>query len=87
MVFTRSLCRLSRPAGQLLSPRIPSLTQRGAFALRQPTAKRAGLNHVRWYTDKHEKVKVLMVLYDGGKDAEEFPELLGKPTFHDPDIE
>lgn len=40
--------------------------------------KRAGLNHVRWYTDKHEKVKVLMVLYDGGKDAQEFPELLGK---------
>lgn len=62
----------------MLSPRIFSLTHRGALALRQPIVKTAGINQVRWLTEKSEKVKVLMVLYDGGKDAEEFPELLGK---------
>ena len=78
MVFTRSLCRLSRPAGQLVPPRLSSLTHRGVLALRQPIAKRAGLNQRRWLTEAREKVKVLMVLYEGGKHAQEEPNLLGE---------
>ena len=78
MVFSRSLCRLSRPAGQLVSPRLPSLTNRGVLALRQPIPKRAGLDQRRWLTEAREKVKVLMVLYEGGKHAEEEPNLLGE---------
>lgn len=73
VLLTRSICRLasqSRPATRLLSTasqaaRRPSILSHGAAALRN--------NHlgIRTLTGKREKVKVLLVLYDGGKHAEQ----------------
>ena len=73
MVFlTRSICRLARPA---LSSSFTTAARgnpssrvlsRGATALRQHQ-----LGSIRMLTGKREKVKVLLVLYDGGKHAED----------------
>ncbi|KAI9813815.1 MAG: formate dehydrogenase (NAD+) [Pycnora praestabilis] len=72
MVFLRSVSRLSRPASSLLvSKTSPSVTSRGASLLRQTGG-------VRTLTATHNpQAKILLVLYDGGKHAEEVPELLG----------
>jgi len=75
VLLTRSICRLasqsSRPASRSLftaSPAArsrPTILSHGAAALRN--------NHlgIRTLTGKREKVKVLLVLYDGHKHAEE----------------
>jgi len=78
VLLTRSICRLARPAftSSLHTAARPSATShvlsRGALALRHNN-----LGSIRTLTGKREKVKVLLVLYDGKKHAEEVPELLG----------
>jgi formate dehydrogenase len=70
MVFlTRSICRLARPAFTSAARPTPSssrILSAGALSLR-----RNNLGSIRTLTDKREKVKVLLVLYDGKKHAEE----------------
>jgi hypothetical protein len=42
----------------------------GSSGFTAPLAKQlAGVNGVRWMANAHEKVKVLLVLYDGGQHA------------------
>jgi len=75
MVFlTRSVCRWARSpatsrslftAAAATRP-TPSIVSRGAQALRYNN-----IGKVRMLTGKREKVKVLLVLYDGKKHAEE----------------
>ena len=73
VLLTRSICRLARPAASAAfttaaaarpTPRV--LLSRGAQALRHNN-----LGSIRTLTGKREKVKVLLVLYDGKKHAEE----------------
>ncbi len=71
MVFlTQSLCRLARPAFASAAARpiaSPShILSRGSMALR-----RNALGNIRTLTTAREKVKVLLVLYDGKEHAEE----------------
>lgn len=65
VLFTRALPRVARPAASLwtasASRSAPSVTARGAAALRQ----RYAAPQIRTYADVREKVKVLLVLYDG----------------------
>jgi hypothetical protein len=71
VLLTRSLCRFARPAltSSFHSAARPAhnarVLSRGALALRH------NLGSIRTLTGKREKVKVLLVLYDGKKHAEE----------------
>jgi formate dehydrogenase len=71
VLLTRSLCRFARPAltSSFHSAARPAhnarVLSRGARALRH------NLGSIRTLTGKREKVKVLLVLYDGKKHAEE----------------
>ncbi|MCJ1239930.1 formate dehydrogenase (NAD+) [Varicellaria rhodocarpa] len=68
MVFTRPLTRLSRPASSLLSSkRATTFLPRGGVT--------AGARYLSATSSLQSKV--LLVLYDGGKHAQEVPELLG----------
>lgn len=72
VLLTRSICRLARPAltssfSTAARGTTPRVLARGAAALRQQHP----FGSIRTLTDKREKVKVLLVLYDGGKHAEE----------------
>ena len=72
VLLTRSICRLARPAltssfSTAARPTPSSrVLSRGALALRHHN-----LGSIRTLTGKREKVKVLLVLYDGKKHAEE----------------
>jgi formate dehydrogenase len=74
VLLTRSLCRLAaRPAlsSSLFTSAArssPSTLSRGALALRH---NYSNLGSIRTLTGVREKVKVLLVLYDGKKHAEE----------------
>ncbi|KAH7125570.1 formate dehydrogenase [Dendryphion nanum] len=71
MVFLRSFHRLARPASSVLSARAaPRVAPRATF-LRQPNAYRT------LTATASQQGKVLLVLYDGGKHAEDEPQLLG----------
>ncbi|KAI9746384.1 MAG: formate dehydrogenase (NAD+) [Claussenomyces sp. TS43310] len=77
VLLARSIPRLARPASSVFATSVarstPSVTATGAAALRQ----RFAAPQIRTYADVREKVKVLLVLYDGGIHAREVPELLG----------
>jgi len=72
VLLTRSICRLARPAltssfsTAARPPPSSRVLSRGALALRHHN-----LGSIRTLTGKREKVKVLLVLYDGKKHAEE----------------
>lgn len=73
VLLTRSICRLARnPATSrslftaAAARPTPTVLSRGAQALRQHN-----LGSIRTLTGNREKVKVLLVLYDGKKHAEE----------------
>lgn len=70
VLLTRSICRVARPAFtssfSTAARARPQVLARGATALRQHQ-----LGSIRTLTGKREKVKVLLVLYDGKKHAEE----------------
>jgi hypothetical protein len=70
VLFTRSLSRLIRPAltpaGCTAARASPHRRTRGPVAWPQHQ-----LGGIRTLTSIREKVKVLLVLYDGGKHAEE----------------
>ena len=83
MVFlTQSLCRAARPAFASLAARpiaasSSHILSRGALNLRH-----SRLGGIRTLTSKREKVKVLLVLYDGGKHADDVsPNLRSQLTF------
>ena len=72
VLLTRSICRFARPAlrSSFSTAARPThnarVLSRGARALRHNS-----LGSIRTLTGKREKVKVLLVLYDGKKHAEE----------------
>jgi formate dehydrogenase len=79
VLLTRSICRLARPAFTSASfttaaRPAPRVLSRGAQALR-----RNNLGCIRTLTGKREKVKVLLVLYDGKQHAEEVSSLQSPP--------
>jgi formate dehydrogenase len=80
VLLTRSIGRLARnPAASrslftaAVARPTPFVVSRGAQALHQHN-----LGSIRTLTGKREKVKVLLVLYDGKKHAEE----VNNPQFH-----
>lgn len=77
VLLTRSLCRLasqSRPAvrSRSLFTASPAARTRPSILSTSTAALRYhNLGSIRTLTAQREKVKVLLVLYDGGKHAEE----------------
>ncbi|KAK6582861.1 hypothetical protein PZA11_005269 [Diplocarpon coronariae] len=78
VLLTRSICRLARPALKSSLHTAARPTASANVLSRAAAAPRYNnLGSIRTLTGKCEKVKVLLVLYDGKKHAEEVPELLG----------
>lgn len=75
----RAFASRTTPAGAASKPFFAAAAAPGANALRSgftglPAAQ---LRSFAALADKREKVKVLLVLYDGGQHAKDVPELLG----------
>jgi formate dehydrogenase len=78
VLLTRSLCRLAaRPA---LSPLFTSAARTSPILSRVRHNNYNNLGSIRTLTGVREKVKVLLVLYDGKKHAEEVSQFNSIPS-------
>ena len=71
VLLTRSLCRFARPALSSSFSTAARPAHNARVLSRGASALRHNLGSIRTLTGKREKVKVLLVLYDGKKHAEE----------------